>query len=77
MEWKEISPNHEIKLFPTIMKVIKHPKAQHPSTDITFAMGESKLKYKLEFEWQDESVCGITVFKQIGAETCLVKTTTT
>ena len=64
MGWKEVRSNHTVGLYETICNVLKHDKAQHPSNDISFTTKNSK--FKLEFDWHDESTCGITILKHVA-----------
>jgi len=65
MKWKEIKVYPDTLMYQTVLNVLKHPKSQHPSKSISFTPKGSKSQYKLEFEWQDESICGVTVLKGI------------
>ncbi len=64
-KYKEII-HIDSNLFKTICKVIKHDKAQYPNTFIKFADKTNKINYKLEFDWQDENICGLKVLKEIS-----------
>ncbi|HON83277.1 MAG TPA: hypothetical protein PLI22_03975 [Caldisericia bacterium] len=68
--WKEVNVYNESKLYETILKVIKHEKAQYPATEIFFSMKNNKSNFKIEFCWQDENICGIKVMKEVEGDIC-------
>jgi hypothetical protein len=72
-EWIPISITNESYLYPLFQQAMQHIKPGQTTLIATTINKErtDKLKqemkdtFRFEFEWQDENVCGIDVFKKI------------
>ncbi len=64
-QWITVSPSS--KLFPMVQKVMR--QVPYPKETVTIqTKGKDINKYKFDFQWQNEDVCGIDIYKEIPDE---------